>query len=212
MENENKTKMIEGLKQGFVVNNKNPLVLLVNENGMPKDRVGHFGIMGGEKLWMPYTVMGGVESNFFSRSCIAIAGKKSINDIVSAISEGKDMPFALVNGYFPRGCGQTIYDPRLVIMGEEGKFGKDIVQYMEDTMSYDADLDLVADGKLKLVTLEAPYKGSVLHVNDFSESYFKNLDAYAETMASLIESYVAPKGTAILFHANLGKSKKISLS
>ncbi|MEM2956419.1 MAG: hypothetical protein QW041_02510 [Candidatus Pacearchaeota archaeon] len=184
-------------EQEYIANNQNSLVLLTKDEKGARDLVGHIrysdDIKFPVKSWFPYKIK--EKLDFSSDACLGIV-KYSIDDIIKDLADGKELPFVLVEGDFPRGCGLTVYSPRLII-AEKRKSKDDIIRDIEEIMPYNAMLKYIADGKLRLK------KGEGLHVNDFSTSYFENQSDYLDTIAAIAESYLAKEETTILFHAKL---------
>jgi len=205
------------VKQEVIESKETPLVVLTkDEFGRQRSYVGRKETSERGSIWVPYNV--GDRTEFSRSSCIGSMGKYQKN-YEKELAEGKEIPFVLAEGYFPRGCGMTIMQPRLTI-APKAETVKEFTDGFYDFMPYDPGLEVKATGKLRLDKEDF----AKLRVYDFSKSYFdiKTIPEmpcfrqpafrdYESTLEALISSYIAKEGTPIFFEANLGKSKEMSL-
>jgi len=209
MENIVKQEVIESEETLLVVMTK-------DEFGRQRSYVGHKKISERGSIWAPYKV--GDSTEFSRSSCIGSMGKYQ-KEYAKELSEEKEIPFVLVEGEFPRGCGMTIWQPRLTI-APKAKTVEEFIDNFYEFMPYDPGLEVKATGKLKLDSKDF----AKLRVYDFSKSYFdvKTMSEmpcfrqpafrdYESTFEALINGYIAKEGTPIFFEANLEKSKEMSL-
>lgn len=236
-----KTDPLEfGKEKGIILSKKTPLVVLTKE-----DVFSESGYLIGKKrritektspyspaLWEPYRI--GDKIDFSRSSGISSMGKYQDED-ASDLKDGKEYPFVLVEGDFPRGCGVTTWQPR-VIIAPKAKTEEGFLKDLYDFMGYDSGAKIIARGKLisdrdpELVyTVRQPAafdKTQVqkmqprVRVYDFSKDFFEvripgmgyleqsdsAIGAYESVLEALVTSdCVAEKGTPIFFKATAGK-------
>jgi len=187
--------MTNEIKQGYVKNNQNPLVLLTNENGVMKDLVGHLVAHSDQKVWAPYKVGDKLDFEQFY-SCypkFVETGYGKFGSIDEELKSKDGLLFLIADGMFPMGCG--IRKPNTVFAVQpKTKCLAEIAAQIEADCGYCVtDVKPKASGKLS-------YLENALHINGFSEDYFVNQQAYLDAVAGLVNSSVAPEKTPIVFH------------
>lgn len=196
-----KTKMTNEIKQEYIANNQNPLVLLTSENGKPKDLIGHLVNYGQQKVWAPYMV--GDELDFESRNrCYPKFvdtgyGKFGSYETELKSRKGKGLMFLIADGMFPMGCGARCKNTVFAVQPKATDPMEIADQIEADSGYYVTDVQPKASGRIRLID-------NILYINKFSESYYKNQEAYLDAVAGLVRAgYYFPEKTPIIFHANL---------
>jgi len=181
------------LKQGYVVNNQNPLVLLTNENGVMKDLVGHLVIHSDQKVWVPYKVGDELDFEPFNRCYpkFIAAGYGKFGSIDEELKSQSGLLFLIADGEFPMGCGPTRFTNTIFAVRPKAVS----IEEIADQVYRDASIGVEpkASGHLS-------YLDDALHINGFSESYLKSQQAYLDAVAGLVNSSVASEKTPIIFH------------
>jgi hypothetical protein len=185
------------VKQEYIANNQNPLVLLTSENGKPKDLVGHLVTHSDQKVWAPYSVGDELDfGHFYSRYPKFVeTGYGKYGNIDKALKSPEGLLFLIADGMFPMGCG--VRKPNTVFAVQPKTTNPDdIAKQIEADCGYCVtDVHQKASGKLGLVDCE-------FHVYDFSQIWYDNQQAYLDAVAGLVNSN-AVRGTPIIFHAKL---------
>ena len=189
-------KMTDEVKQEYIANNQNPLVLLIKEKGVLENLVGHLVNSGQQKVWAPYKVGDKLDFEPFY-SCypkFVETGYGKFGSIDKELKSQNGLLFLIADGMFPMGCG--IRKPNTVFAVQaEANCPEDIASQIEADAGYIVtDVKPKASGKLS-------YLENALHINGFSEDYFKNQQAYLDAVAGLVNNSIAPKKTPIIFHA-----------
>jgi len=195
--------MTNRIKQEYIANNQDPLVLLTSENGKPMNLIGHLVIAYSEKIWVPYKIGDkmGFEPLHMCFTKYLETGCGKFGSVNKELKSPEGLLFLLADGIFPYGCRATTENTVLAVKtGEKDPFeiskqiDKDLGAVVEK--GYDAKLHTKATGKISLLK-------NVLNVHDFSESYFQNPQVYMDTIAGLMNNYKFKDGTPIRFHANM---------
>jgi len=188
--------MENDLKQGYVVNNQNSLVLLTNENGVMKDLVGHLVNDGQQKVWSPYKVGDELDFEPFHRCYPKFVkiGYGKFGSIDEELKSPKGLLFLIADGMFPMGCGSRCPNTVFAVQPKTKDPAEIAAQIEADSGYIVTEVKPKASGRISFLD-------NALHIKEFSKNYFKNLQVYLDAVAGLVNSSIAPEKTPIIIHA-----------
>ena len=189
--------MTNKVNQEYTANNQNPLILLTNENGKPKDLIGHLVNHSSQKIWTPYKIGNKVDFEPFHRCYpkFVETGYGKFGNINKELQSSDGLLFVLADGDFSMGCGARFLNTVFAVKSGETEPDKIAYQVFSDS---GIDVELKASGRISLLE-------NALSIHEFSEDFYKNPQTYLDAIAGLVNSNLANKGVPILFKANLGK-------
>jgi hypothetical protein len=189
--------MTNKVNQEYTANNQNPLILLTNENGKPKDLIGHLVKYDSQKIWAPYKVGDELDFEPLHRCYpkFVETGHGKFGSIDKELQSSDGLLFVLADGDFSMGCGARFLNTVFAV--KPGETEPDKIAYQVFSES-GVDVELKASGRINLLE-------NALNIYKFSEDFYKNPRAYLDAVAGLVNGYGFKKGTPIFFKANLGK-------